>query len=1212
MCALTFMLYYCSNNYDMICFSTCSLHMESRKTATRAESGERVTESESGQSQRDRETPPTVSPPLSTPGPVTPPSATPAEPRTPRSYQNYRSMHHQATTTSPDLKHRLSETPSSTSKSSHATSDQDKFSVSSTRTNNTHSSVTTTPSPVTDVSPPTLTTDNRTGMREVQAYSKPKSPGDQTSASYNQLSAKPDKREKPVLKPKEPSTLPLQANTPDASSVNGIASTSTPPNSRKLKGSKRSYSKVQKSPQIADPQPSPTVGQTSPALVATPQKSDHLQRKESESSIKSTDSESLASSADKSDEREDTETTTVTIHLESDQKTPPQPLIPPVPSMAKEPNTGQTVSFTENLEIVDPSAGKRGSGLPPDTTALLSKRDQEKEKDRDSSNVPVRVKGKKKLRQQQKKEEKIKRKEREKEREREREREKERIRVERLKEKEFNRKQASVDDSCQSSNSTDQLEEDQQLASSQELEEQMSEYSPTKHPTPTVKAESKPTSPTDVSEAEPRNGKLAEHTDVDTKPAGHTSDLKSEGSEASESPSPPPPSQTTLPESTAFPSGAIKATQSRSTKPHLEEILSDPFSRTPDRSTYASKKSSTRKNSDKSSKPPVVVTNMDSEDPLKRTRESTPANNEADSEFCDAKESPKRPHSLEITETSPPEIVEDAPTSSASSQLETDGLAAHTQQKLSLPKNSPSLPTSPHELAASLLSNNSAINRRKQKDYKDEGSEENFESRDPNDEPHKVVETELTNYDGVYPSGRPYGKRPNPDRSPRKFGGPPIPPPLPPFHHIERYKAPSTLSLDAEPFYPTNPNFNPKHRQHSRIPRKFPPGEYNPHMMNIPPGFSSDDTFMGAPQAKAYRREYTQHRGKSLTPSPPYSGSMGDYPYAEHPGMEGHDPSLVLGAGDLGMYEGRDDAHPVYGSVGSGGNGRYGDQRRGPDVDPHLTAKGSHSRRTSVPYPESYMGSLRQQQHPPPHNMAAHHSRSGKERYPPGFTVTGQGSLWEHPNSYRLQPLSQDDDSVYRQQKYLKERQFLLRLYHQERAAVLQEQAREQARRSVETISSLNQPQRSERSSYFGSSVSHSPASSPNLWEGIDSLHEPLPPPAPSVEGPLTFSDAYSLRHHHNLLQDQPPMKSSARRRTFSTDSDLGGELVPGLQSQLDVPPSVGHPGLNRAPGKISRSEQQNKELGNFSDQRSSGNVDKNSDWLTGSADVSPYTFILI
>jgi hypothetical protein len=225
--------------------------------------------------------------------------------------------------------------------------------------------------------------------------------------------------------------------------------------------------------------------------------------------------------------------------------------------------------------------------------------------------------------------------------------------------------------------------------------------------------------------------------------------------------------------------------------------------------------------------------------------------------------------------------------------------------------------------------------------------------------------------------------------------------------------------------------------------------------------------------------------------------------------------------------------------------------------------------------PDQYMASLhhhqqrQQQQHhmggggvPPPYRP----SRS--ERAPSGFTVTGQRSLWENPNSYRLQPLpgGGEDSTLLRHQEYLRKRSILLQLYQREQAALEAEVAREQAKRSVETLSSLNPPYRSQSGVVVGGKVDlSSPVGAPGdgPWEemggGGGGLHNPIGPPQNFDEPGLSESMLRQRQSHY--LASQPP----ARSRTYSGESEIGGEFVP---NSVQVPTSIGHPGLNRAPGR--------------------------------------------
>ena len=59
----------------------------------------------------------------------------------------------------------------------------------------------------------------------------------------------------------------------------------------------------------------------------------------------------------------------------------------------------------------------------------------------------------------------------------------------------------------------------------------------------------------------------------------------------------------------------------------------------------------------------------------------------------------------------------------------------------------------------------------------------------------------------------------------------------------------------------------------------------------------------------------------------------------------------------------------------------------------------------------------------------------------------------------------------------------------------------------------------------------------------------------------MELSEAMLRQRQSHYLASQAP----ARSRTYSGESEIGGEFVP---NSVQVPTSIGHPGLNRAPGR--------------------------------------------
>ena len=1042
---------------------------------------------------------------------------------------------------------------------------------------------------------------------------------DQMSSSSSSLDRKPDKPDKITLKKVDSSQ---NTNNRDVShlpvNVDSSSTSTTPPNSRKLRSARRSGSKLQRSPQPSESKtttPSPAAPQAVSASEAQSggSKSEGFVRKESESSIKSTDSESTSSS-EKLDEREDSEAVVSPEVVEPSKSKVSHPL-------AKEPNTGQTVPVTPPI-----------SDTPEMKSIVLDV--QKKEKDETTGSVVGsggggggRGKGKKRSsRQPPKREEKPKRKERDKERERERERRERGVKeqtkqeLERVDSEEFSKQRPASGESS-SSNSTEQLYEDQndQRGESQEADDEKSDVSsiPEKESSHKIRSKAverespKPEPPiaTDHS-AQPKSDKPASSKteDDDTTTAVHVQPVQA------------------VP-STAFKAGRGKSAlaKQRSDEGHSEQ---PPVHR-------PSKKASSRKSSDKSTK---VHHDALADKPKQHVPVEAP-HKEAERERKgreDGEESSTaiiRPQTLPVIDV---EVSEDPIVSPDSGTVETDG-APH---KLGLVKGTQQviIPTSPHELAASLLSNNSAIKRRTKQhgdkgqsteEGQDEGDYEEDESEEGSD-----GDTHPASSPAIY---QPMPKHPRMDTSPHKLQGPPAyhhhhhphhhsaPPPAM-SHRLIMMKPPSTLSRDAEPFYPTN--FSSKsHHGHTRMmdASKYSQ-DYHPDgsaevapggPISAPPGFSPEDTVY-LQQGTYLERNYKQqqdypspglgprprpppppmhhgHSGKPLTPSPPsptFTSTAAavdgqHYPFMEHPGIEPsqeHLPGFHTPPthGDVPVYDGADETgYPPMGGrrftdqrrdlpIGSGivgGNGgldaHHASSLPKAGVGRHVTPTGAG------PYPDQqqYMAMLHHQHQQRQQQLAASYRTSRGERAPAGFTVTGQRSLWENPNAYRLQALpGSEDPSLLRHQEYLRQRSILLKLYQQEQAALEAAVAREQAKRSAETLSSLNQPYRS-RSTMVSGKVDLASPIGENLWEGgsggaSSSLHDPVVGPPQGFDDPGLNESILRQRQMQHYLSGQPPAPS--RSRTFSGESDIGGEFV---LNPVQVPSSIGHPGLNRAPG---------------------------------------------
>ena len=939
-----------------------------------------------------------------------------------------------------------------------------------------------------------VSTDNHTGAREQVQPSENVNNVTQQVLALTQTLNKPKASEKVLPEKPSPKSLPETApNAPpaDTATASGTMSqAASSPNGKKLKSTRKLIAKVQKPPLEVSPLPSSALKE--------------LERKASESSIISTNSDSTTSSVDKS---EDADTPSQVQNLVTEVK------FEKPRSFTKEPNTGQTIHPTESSDVVEAEKSEQRTDPP--------------KKDKDTGTPPpIRIKGKKKLRQQQKKEEKARRREKEREKERDKERELEREKAE--SEKFSKRSSGSFEDSS-SSNSIEQLEED--LSPQDDyLGEAVSLSDEKSVPDETYDKLVQRSSPTVNSGVSPAIDKSVETPELESERVNVTKYPLREsvtGENSKGSMSPPPPSLQISP-ANAVPSTAIKTSRGKSTKHQVKDVVTDPFSRMPDRSTYNSKKVSGKKAAEKTT---TVKT------PSLASEKSAPSQEELAEVQVEAEQSsPKqRPHTLPVILTEPDAEYDEGDVFIDPGSAETDGVS-HTLLKVDSKSNCQSLPTSPHELAASLLSNNSAIMRRKQRSDRDK-SDDGLED----DEEIAISESEVKEISATSARGRQSAK-PDYTTSPQKD--------LSPHPHPNQIKPLSTpLSLDAEPFYPS-PHFQPKPPPNPRM------ADSRKNSRTNPPGFSPtspDDAYMGPyPEQHYLKREHLpprHHISKSMTPSPPPSFPSfpdGHHMLADYPGLDPHDPLGPVNNDE--QYAAPDEVPFMHGSMGGG---RYSDRYRGRGVaEPHIVAKGGRSRPlgpSSSAFADSYMANLHQQQLAQYHRGAAVRERSH------GVYPSGHGALWEQPKPHRPPPPSVEEPAA---QQYLRKRQYLLNLVKKERATLAAAVAREQARRSAEAISSMGQPQKRGHSSVFGPDMSHSHQFNSRMWDDIEPFSDPH-------MDELSLSDsilAHQIRQRQQLLHNQALMRPS-RSRTYSNESDLGGEFVSDLQSQLPSPSTVGAPG---------------------------------------------------
>lgn len=842
-----------------------------------------------------------------------------------------------------------------------------------------------------------------------------------------------------------------------------------------------------------------------------------------------------------------------------------KPKPPPGLSLPKEPGTGQTIHI--NLNAPEDVAKAEAS---PEPQAILKK-------DRDGASAPRgKSRSKKKLKQQQKREEKLRKREKEREREREREKERERERereqerqrgkeIEEEDEEQLEKPQGSEATDKDSTGSTNSLEDDgSDQVSAVVLEKAPGQFDVSGGDTEILEAEPGKVTHHSSLEAteesfEPENEDHAElavpvdqvpdNTGTARKPSERRlpPQYASSSSSYSSSSSSPSPIQGTV---DSVPATAIRTSRGWSSKQHqqqhLEQILSDPFSQTPDRSTYSSKKSASRKQSGDATK----LEKDKIEHEQKAPTPEIEVDMTEDDSFSEA---------LDITE--PPPGTDFAVSDTLMSpELEADGPLSQ-QHMLSAPKPSQVTPTSPHELAASLLS--SKLRRRTKTGDKDKGGAGEEDGVDAKGE---SGQEEATESPGVSPVK--YGHPPIADKAQQKSSsaagsG---------SHHIKhRPPHPTTLSLDARPFYPSA-DFNRMQtklvdRERQRYSNTL--GDFLPPSLNPPPpGFQQSEPYCLYSPEKKYRRRDPRSYPKPLTPSPPFMAGDGQQFFGESP-FDLPDP--VLAYGDPRLYDGGpgghrvdphypelpDEPQPIYSL------GRIHDRGGGGELP--MGSSQQHRPRGMPQYHNpTYPMSMQQQQQQQflARRRAAAMAAAAREHHPSGFGGTPPSS-WDQPRrqspplAHPMRPLTHEEELQLKRYMFY----------------------REQAQKSAEVLSSINKPYRSGRNSTF-----IPPESTTNLWENTsyDPLADtlPMPPPPPplppahpqhsmGVEDSI-FSEsmhAYQLRRQQLLQEQAATRQLQAQRSNYSDDGDLGGEIVTNLQSTLQSQSLAAPPGLNRAPG---------------------------------------------
>ena len=622
----------------------------------------------------------------------------------------------------------------------------------------------------------------------------------------------------------------------------------TAPPTKKVKGSRKSSSKAtranQQLPQAPPaelhppPATTPTVAATPTPVVVQGLQREVLERKESESSLRSTDScESTASSsADRSEDKEECESivpqATPTIGKEG-EVVPPTKLKPHPLPLAKEPNTGQTVHVPETTP----------QSQPPEMLSVASPTNEEEgRKEAGQGGGVGKGKSKRKLRQL-KKEEKSRKKERE--------------RAARGRAGAVE-KQASIPEQQPQQQSSQQH---QQQSSQQQAEE--TDAKPSK-----PRSLHSPTKPEQQQLGGQRGRRGAakshhphhQHQEVaaadsslsaELNPPSFSahkgnSDVTESTGERDPSPSPPPQPPSSVSSSSSsklVPTSAIKNSCSvgvagggavhSTSKLQYDELISDPFSRNPDRSTYARKKTSSKKQSmtapDKASKPHLLAVGGEEDEAEPVGKQAEPGGEEGVFEAKDLEEEEVRV--LEASDESLGDEADSSVTTSPEEAAELSDISAglkHREQQRGATGAGGAGVVTPHDLAASVLSKMNAKKPRSERGRSAEGPEYEEEK-----------ELLLVKQDGgvvIKPSvmmvmppvvvgGGDEGVKPSrPDTLLQPLQNTAVSTPSPPLPGPgssnssssgsgEQLKTPSSLSLNAEPFYPSS-NF--KARKHGK------------------------------------------------------------------------------------------------------------------------------------------------------------------------------------------------------------------------------------------------------------------------------------------------------------------------------------------------------------------------------------------------------------
>ena len=494
----------------------------------------------------------------------------------------------------------------------------------------------------------------------------------------------------------------------------------------------------------------------------------------------------------------------------------------------------------------------------------------------------------------------------------------------------------------------------------------------------------------------------------------------------------------------------------------------------------------------------------------------------------------------------------------------------------SLKSKSHLLPTSPHEIAASLLSNNPALKKRKGKsgggsedtqDGGDEVDDGKYDKLQTLDEEEEEEEDEEEISEKLIWAGD--------EGSPRKM------------KHLHHYKAaPTTLSLDAEPFYPSSEFPRSKHRggphhHHHHVDTPYAGTHarqlaHSPSSAFVSPeeiGSSFERKYrvreISPPQHLSLRAQHLRHHGHTLTPSPP------PYPPSEVPSVYYQERRHAgIDSGEFSRHHLRS-VPPDITSYEISQEEYYSSTPTQPRrvalaPEPLPAQRSSRLVQTSIYDDQIYPGAPHHHHHHHSQHAAAYEAAAQRrERVHAAHAMSraSPNQLWDkqHPYPYPTSSSSSEEEAAILR---LQHRQRLIRKYQEEQAKLLA------ARRPVDALSPLaHTPHpRPARSTLYPTGEN----STSNLWD--PAYLDPETYPHQSNDDAF-LSDLHHLRQQQRqqqqqqqqqqlLLQDHmmhPPPPQ--RRRRYSSDNELGGELVPDLLQTPSSPSHVSSSGLNKAPG---------------------------------------------